>query len=238
MKETTNTRAIVLRRLKYRENDSRITVYSLEKGLMDLVVRGTTRPKSKLAGHIEPLSLVNVMIVPGRRIDYAGSVVTEKCFLGIKSDLEKIEIASQAVRIFNKLVKEGEADENLFFLLVDFLTVIDSGIVIDENLDLFKYVFIYKFLHNLGHGAEMEICVECKKKLKEERNIFDFTRGGMLCCHEKKGLNSLTVSPDCVKLLRLLRDNNFLYLAKIKANNTLGKETVNSIRLFYNYIVD
>jgi DNA repair protein RecO len=87
MQETNSIRAIVLRRVKYRENDSKISVYSFEKGLLELVVRGTARSKSKLAGHIEPFNLVNIMIVKGKNFDYAGSVVSEKSFLNIKNDI-------------------------------------------------------------------------------------------------------------------------------------------------------
>ena len=236
MKGTTNVQAIILRRLKYRESDSKITVYSLERGILELVVRGTAKPKSKMAAHIEPLNLVNIMIIPGKQFDYAGSVISEKCFSGIKNNFAQVEIAGQAISIFNKLVKTGVADENLFFLLTDFLSIIDAGLIDDKQLEFFKQVFIYKLLNQLGHGAELGVCVFCKTKLKEEKNIFDFHRGGMLCCHHESSGKHLTISPDCVKLLRLIQEKDFIFLAKIKANNSLFKEAGTSIRLFYNYI--
>ena len=237
MKGTTNIQAIVLRRLKYRENDSRLSVYSPEKGLIDLVARGTAKPKSKLAAHIEPLNLVNIMIITGKNFDYAGSVISEKCFSGIKNDFARVEIVGQAIFIFNKLVREGEADKNLFFLLTDFLSIIDSGLIKEKKLEFFKHIFIFKLLSQLGHGAELGECVFCKTKLKEEKNIFDFHRGGVLCCHHQASQKCLTISADCVKILRILQTKDFIYLAKIKANSSLLKEFNQVILLFYNYIL-
>ncbi|MDO9181060.1 MAG: DNA repair protein RecO, partial [Bacteriovorax sp.] len=152
------------------------------------------------------------------------------------NNLAQVEIAGQAISIFNKLVKSGVTDENLFFLLTDFLSIIDSGLVDEKNLEFFKQVFVFKLLSLLGHGAELGECVFCKTKLKEEKNIFDFHRGGMLCCHHESSGKHLTISPDCVKLLRLMQEKDFIFLAKIKANNSLFKEAGTSIRLFYNYI--
>ncbi|MFH1822239.1 MAG: recombination protein O N-terminal domain-containing protein [Patescibacteria group bacterium] len=43
MEETYTTKAIVLNRQPFRENDSRVVVYSFEQGKMELVARGTKK---------------------------------------------------------------------------------------------------------------------------------------------------------------------------------------------------
>lgn len=235
MSAANNQQAIILRRVKFREYDSRITIYSRETGRLDLVVRGTARTKSKLAAHIEPFNLVNVMIIPGKQYDYAGSVFAEDCFSDIKKSLIKIENAGTGIRIFNQLVKEGLADEKLFILLYDFLLTLNS--LKDENkVPLIKSAFIYKLLSELGHGADLHNCVHCRAKLKEEKNLFDFQRGGVLCCHEENSGKCLTISANCIKLLRLIEANDLIYLANIKENKSIFRELSASIQLFYNYL--
>lgn len=234
MNGANNQQAIILRRIKFREFDSRITIYSRELGRLDLVVRGTARPKSKLAAHIEPLNFVNVMMIPGKQYDYAGSVFAENCFTGIRKSLEKIETAGQGLKAFNQMVKEGLADEKLFFLLYEFLLTVND-LKNEKKLSLIKSAFIYKLLGVLGHNAELEQCVYCRKKLKEVKNVFDFGRGGILCCHEQGSGKCLTISSDCVKLLRLIEVRDFAYLANIKVNNAIFRELNASIQLFYNF---
>ena len=47
MEETYNTKAIILNRQPFRERDSRVTIFSLERGKLILVARGTKKITSK-----------------------------------------------------------------------------------------------------------------------------------------------------------------------------------------------
>lgn len=234
MQETKRVRAIVLRRLKYRENDSRITVYSFEKGLLELVVRGTARPKSKLVGHIEPFNLVDIMIVPGKNFDYAGSVSSEENFLNIKNNVERIETASQAVRFFLDHVRSGETDKDLFLLLLDFLLFLDTDIFSDNRLNFFLSIFKLKMMVILGHKPELHTCVLCREKIVEKKNAFNLSGGGLVCldCMSEE---CLTISSNCIKILRLSIDNNISFLANIEEKGSLEKEVIRLIKTFCNY---
>ena len=57
MDETYNFEAIVLNRYAFRESDSRVILYSREKGKLELVARGTKKIKSKIS-YIELLNLL------------------------------------------------------------------------------------------------------------------------------------------------------------------------------------
>ena len=97
MDETYNLTAIILNRHNWRERDSIITVYSKGKGKQIFIVRGTKKITSKLAGHIEPISLIEFMAIRGRKQEYIGGVVVKKNYKNIKFDLEKINIAGKAL---------------------------------------------------------------------------------------------------------------------------------------------
>ncbi len=223
MQETNSIRAIVLRRVKYRENDSKISVYSFEKGLLELVVRGTARSKSKLAGHIEPFNLVNIMIVKGKNFDYAGSVVSEKSFLNIKNDIEKIDKVGEAFRFFLNYVRGGEADKNLFLLLLDLLLLLDSKLIGESRLDYIIQIFKLKLFYFLGYTPELIFCVNCKQKIIENKIFFDMRGGGVLCpdCYNN---NDLLVSSNLVKILRLCKDKNLNSFIRLEKNLKLEKE--------------
>ena len=69
MEETFNTKAIILKREPFWEADTRVVVYSLEKGKLHLIARGTKKISSKLAGHLEPMNFVDLMVVRGKQFD-------------------------------------------------------------------------------------------------------------------------------------------------------------------------
>src|SRR3989338_3832961 len=127
MEETYNLTAIILNRRPFSENDGRVAVYSGERGKLELTVRGLKKIKSKLAGHLEPITLASIMAVRGRQYDYVGAAVSEDCYFNIKSDLDKLAAAGEAIRIFNKIIKTGQADAEIFELLKNFFNVLENN---------------------------------------------------------------------------------------------------------------
>jgi hypothetical protein len=123
MEPTFNTRAIILARYDFRESDSRIVCYSEDRGKLELVARGAKKLKSKSSGHIEPLTLSRLMVVQGKDVNYAGTAIGENFYSNIKSDLDKIFIASEALALVDKMTREGEVDSHreIFNLLKGFL---------------------------------------------------------------------------------------------------------------------
>ena len=126
---TFNTRAIILARYDFRESDSRIICYSEDRGKLELVARGAKKLKSKSSGHIEPLTLSRLMVVQGKDVNYAGTAIGENFYSHIKSDLDKIFIASEALALVDKMTREGEVDghQEIFNLLKDFLDTLEKN---------------------------------------------------------------------------------------------------------------
>lgn len=154
MEETFYTKAIVLKRTAFREVDSKVTVYSLEKGKLDLVARGTKKILSKLAGNLEPISLVGVMVIRGKQFDYVGAINGENIFAKIKQDLDKVNIAGEIIKIFDRLVKENEPDKNLFSLLGNFFIYLES--LSNEYNRIIELIFKLKFLDSLGYRPDFK----------------------------------------------------------------------------------
>ena len=233
MEETFNIQAIILNRYAFRENDSKVLVYSKERGKMFLLARGTRSIKSKMAGHLEPFCLSSLMIARGKQHNYIGGAKSSNCFRGLKNDLEKLEIAGQAFAILNKIIKEHEVDQELFFLINDFLEVL-SEINKNINYNLFLHAFILKLICRLGYRPEFYSCVICRKNINPNGNYFDFKKGGLICekCNKNK---NLTIEENSIKLLRFLIKQDFKNIVKLRVNKKNVIESVKNIILFYNY---
>lgn len=234
MEDTYNIKAIVLNRKPLAEDDSKVIIYSRGAGKLELTARGTKKIKSKLAGHLEPFNLTDIMVVRGRTYDYVGAAASEKCYLNIKSDLAKLAAAGQAVNSFNKLIKPGLADAQLFKLLRDYLDVLD---LVKSDYVILNSFFIFKLLNQLGHGPELNNCVNCGRKISPGNNRFDLARGGLACglCSNKKIAGQLTISDDSIKLLRLADKNDLNKLTKVKLSKKIESEIGEVISKFFEY---
>lgn len=236
MEETYTTRAIILNKQPFKENDSRIIVFSLERGKLDLVVRGTSKTLSKLSGHIEPANLADLMVAKGRQYEYACSALNQASFKSIKGDLEKLQSLGIVFRTFNKIIKPGIADPRLFFLLESYLRTLDSCRR-PEKYELLAYFFIYKMLAELGYRPELERCVACGKKISPDNNRISLESGGLVCssCHSKNIKKLLTIHNETIKMLKLAKKETFASLLKIKLSPVQTKELISIISSFYHY---
>jgi DNA repair protein RecO (recombination protein O) len=231
MEETKNAEAIILRNAAYKERDSLIDVFSKEFGRMDLIARGTKDIKSKLAGQIEPISICDIMIVKGHKRDYLGAAVAKNSFLNIKNDLEKIEIAGKAMKIYLDHIRQDELEEGLFFLLKDYLEALDDLAI--KNHELFFSFLLLKFASLSGFTPELYNYIETGEKIRPENNFFDFSRGGIVS--RKQNEFSSAISPDCIKILRLAVIENFKILNNLLIDQKLAQETVIAIMNFFQY---
>ncbi len=235
MEATFSTKAIILDRQSFRERDSKETVYSLDKGKLELVARGTRKISSKLAGHLEPITLSNLMIVKGRQFDYIGSAVSENCYPAVKSDLAKLQIVGQAINVFNQLIKSSQGDKNLFNLLQEFLDIINAKQKLILDFILFYHFFILKLLAQLGYKPQLYNCLVCQGEILPQNNIFNYARGGLICPQCSRSQHSLTISKNCIKILRLVVNKDLSNLINLKIDQRLNKEICKIISSFLNY---
>ncbi|MFA6306976.1 MAG: DNA repair protein RecO [Patescibacteria group bacterium] len=237
MEETFNIKAIILNRKPFSEDGSKVTVYSENLGKLELVARGTKKIKSKMAGHLEPIGLVEIMVVRGKRYNYIGAAVSEDCYAKIKNDFAKIKAAGEAIKVFNLIVKTGESDPDIFYLLKSYFDFLNNAGV-KADYDLLAQLFIFKLLIKLGHKPELYNCVNCRKKIPPLGNKFDLAKGGLACakCLPELGrAHQLAISENSIKILRLADKSDFKELEKISLDGNIKKEVINIISLFFKY---
>ncbi len=229
MEETYTTKAIIIKNRAFRERDSLLDVYTLDYGRKSLVARGTKSIKSKLAGHIEAFSLLDIMIIKGKKWNYLGAAVTKDAFLKIRREFEKIELANKALKIYIDHVKPEDKEENLFFLLKDYLEVLNTKKVDD----VIFYFFLLKFMLCTGLSPELYYCVETGHKITPKKHFFDYSKGGVV--QKKENGYTLTISENCIKIMRTVLKVDFYQITKIKIDAKLKKEYIHIVDHFFKY---
>jgi len=145
--------AIILKRQNFKDDDLLITVYSLERGKIILQAKGAKRIKSKLAGHLEPLTLSNLNITHGKYIDQLIGAQIIKSYYQIKSAITLIGYANYFIELIYNLTQEDHPDKQIFVLLkksLDFLTIAD-----DSSYKIARISFGFKLLHLLGFDSSV-----------------------------------------------------------------------------------
>jgi DNA repair protein RecO (recombination protein O) len=236
MDETYSTQAIILNYQPFRERDVRVVAYSRERGKLELVARGARKIGSKLSGHLQPMSLAQIMVVRGRQFDYAGGADCLDSFARVKGDLDKIMAAGRAISIFDKAVKMNEPDYALFDLVCGYLRLL--GGAADGRHDFYYHGFVFKLLATMGYKPELYVCVVCRRPAAPEGNHFSPDKGGIVCgrCHASlAGARKHPVSAPTIKTLRLLADLPVGDLVRLKTGEVPDRELTGIIPAFHAY---
>jgi len=110
-----------------------------------------------------------------------------------------------------------------------------------EEGELLFAFFSFKILTKLGYEPQLKTCLDCQKKLAPGKNYFNLKNGGLVCasCFSKVKSQDkqelLTISDNCVKVLRLILAEDFKNLQKIKIDQKLINEISNLTKGFLNY---
>ena len=98
------TQAVVLRQRKLGEADKIVTLYCSHLGKVDGVAKGIRRTKSRLAGHLEPLTFGSYLLAEGRNLDVITQAETIDAFPKIRGDLHRLSLGIYCTELVDRLV--------------------------------------------------------------------------------------------------------------------------------------
>jgi DNA repair protein RecO (recombination protein O) len=220
----------------FRESDSRISAYSLERGSVDLVARGTLKSRSKLAAHLQPISLVEIMAIRGRSYDYVGSAVVLDAYPVVKSDLSKVMSAGNFVRVLGHHVRPADKDEEVYRLACSFFSALNKS---NNGTSLLEWLHMFRLVCILGYKPEMGHCLLCGQVIKPQSNRLDLIGGGLVCakCGCQEEGRHLPVSEGCIKALRFAATCDIADLSKLQAGPPLRAEVAMTVNKYIGYCI-
>lgn len=183
---------VVLRTIKLGEADRIVTFVTPEHGKVRAVAKGIRRPKSKLAGRLEPLTHVSMLCWRGRELDIVSQVEVLDHYRQIREDLDRMPAAFTMLEAVDLVAVERQPMPQVFRSLTGALKTLAAS-----PSPLLLGAFLFRLLALEGVGPMTELCAACN----EEAPLvaYDEHAGGFLCrsCRSGQG-----VSPEAVLLVR------------------------------------
>lgn len=192
------TNAIVLRRRDFGETDRIVTVLTQEHGKRRLIAKGSRRPSSRLAGHLEPFCSTRLLIARTRGLDVISQAETIEHFNGLRLGETTIAEAGYLAELVDSLVPDDEEHQALYELLFASYRLLSTG----SNHRPVTFLFEMALLRQLGYRPELSICVVCGSTIEPAVNGF-IPEGGIVCdrCLRMRA-DALPLQVNSVKLLR------------------------------------
>lgn len=171
------TEALTLARSTLGEADLLITLYSRDRGKIRAVAKGARRSTSKLVGHLEPLTRVQLSLSMGRNLDIITQAQVLSNFNPLKENLAAITKGLYVAELVDGFGSEAQPNPAVYDLALDILEAIAG----DSESELPLRFFELRLLLASGLMPELYDCVECRQPVVPGNHHFSPNVGGTLC---------------------------------------------------------
>lgn len=212
-----------MRTMDLGEADRVLTVLTPRLGKLRVIAKGVRRPRSRIAGGLQPFSDVQLVLAIGRTFDVVTSTSLEDPHLGLRNDLHSTAAAWYVVELADRFC-EGAADSHeAFRLLAQALSALDAGSEVSR--EVVARWFELHLLEAMGFRPELARCLECGAEILPDGNSFSPVGGGVVCpqcAHAAHGAR--LVSVDALKILRHLQRSPLVGVLRLRLATALQRE--------------
>ncbi|MBR1890913.1 MAG: DNA repair protein RecO [Clostridia bacterium] len=161
--------AICIRSVPWRESDRLLSLFTLEQGLVDCVVRGAMSPKSKWRFCAQPFCFAEYVLTDkfGKKALSEANQIDG--FDGIRYDVDRLYCASAVLEFIRQNVAENDSHYQLFLLTVKCLKAIETGAY--PQISMLK--FFIEAVKTIGYDIDFSNCLSCGK-VPIDRVYYDF----------------------------------------------------------------
>ena len=231
---TYNTEGIILRRRNLGEADSIFTVFSDGEGKFDAIAKGVRKAKSRMRGHLEPLTRTRMLVARGRTLDVFAQAETVASYRLLREDLERGAAALYCAELVDRFTAERMEHPGLYRLILEVLDALEGG----APAHVVRY-FELQLLANMGYEVHLDTCAVCGSRLEPEDALLSPAAGGLVCygCRAAAGAGRI-ISVRAIKVLRFARTATIDAFAALRVDADLEHELQGGLADTVRYVLD
>jgi len=231
------TTSIILQTIDRGEADELVVFLSKDLGRSAGIAKNAKRSRIRFSGHLEPLSLVELLVRMRRKDDLVwideSHVLDGR--LNLRKSIHKIAWARYFGELISLFVPEAHPDAPLFEFFDNLLKEMDDSDLTPVQLMIEEV----RLLGLLGYAPRFDACPACGKKIEPgEYAYFSVQAGG--ACHAKcVGANdekSVQLSPGAVAVARRGPVLERKAAARLKLHDQGLKELRSALSNFVRYL--
>ncbi len=171
---------IVLKRTKLKETDAILTMLSDDESRqVRAVAKGVRRPGSRYGARLEPFSVVEAQLHPGRSLETLGEVRCLETNAACREDLVRAAACDCMAELLEKTGRDGAGgDARIFPLTRTALAAI--GAADPAAAPVLACAHMLKACAMLGFAPSLHTCASCGRPLSAPER-YSISAGGALC---------------------------------------------------------
>ncbi|HBN83116.1 MAG TPA: DNA repair protein RecO [Clostridiales bacterium] len=217
-----NTNGIVIKSIKYSEQDKIITVLTRDLGRITVMAKGALRSKGNIGIVTRFLSCSSFCLFKGRNMFVLKDAEFITTYPNIELDIEKLTYCSHFADMMMDIVQEGQSfPEAIDHFLY---AIIHMNSANPNQYETIRLFFELRSVFIMGYTPRLDQCILCDKEINEEA-YFSISNDGMYCCEHKPSGVKVEIHKQGIEALR--------YIARTSAKNLyrmqISPETIKSL---------
>jgi len=209
-----------------------VTLLTPRYGKLEVKAKGVRRAKSRMGGHLQPLTRVLVQLAQGRtRYVVAGCQALEG-FPSLRADLDRLTLALYLCELADRLLVPGVEAQMPYAYLLESLRHLEEG----RKPNLWARRLELALLRYSGYGPELQRCLACGRSLGPEGGAFSPLAGGLLCL--PCGQGAAPISGPALRALSLLEDASAAELARLDFPPSVEHELEAHLRAYIVHVLE
>jgi len=215
-----DTNAIVLSKIRYRDNDLIVKCYTQQFGVLSFILRGVLKSKKGLSktAYFQMLSQLHLVIdyIPKRSLHTIKESRINHLYSSLHTNILKSSIVMFLAEVLSNILKEEEQNETLFSYLETTLLWLDTN----PECSNFHILFLLNLTKYLGFYPEKD---------NLEYDYFNLQDGKF----ETKSQGNYAISGEDIMLLKQFLGIKFDELSNIKISSKQRQSFLNVLLLYY-----
>lgn len=230
---------VALRLRPIGEADAFVTLFTRERGKLDLKARGVRRPQSKLVALVQPFCHARILVYKGKTVDGVAQGEVLASFRELREDLDRLSYASYFAELVDAFTAPEEPVPPAFTLLVQAIHSL-AWEPSTKVLLAFRHAFEIRLVSILGYEPQLNLCVGCAKEAAApERWHFSIAQGGLLCetCLARDS-GAVSISPRVLAALRYLATARWERVGLLSLPSETWRQLDNLLTHYIDYRVE
>lgn len=178
-----STDGIVLKTKPVGSDDHVYTILTREKGVITAFARSRQKISRGMGSALELFTYSNFVLFQSKDRYSINSASSNKVFFGIRSDIEKVSLASYLSELLIELAPEEGEDPNEYVrLFLNCLSMLETG---KRTVHFIKPLFELRLMAMAGYMPDLLGCMNCGES--EGKSICFLPESGQLLCQDCMG---------------------------------------------------
>lgn len=213
------TEMIILKRMRVRESSLFLISLTRDWGKIPLVARGAVKPGSAIAEALQYFTVTDIVFYQHEKesADYISKADVVESFENITGDEQKFGYASASLEFVNLFLPDGEANQQVYFILKKYLRLLDKATQKDFRREILHFWYLLCIF--AGYAPALGHCVECGGDITGDSLMFDPERGGLLCAKCVDDRMTIRLERGTVRVLDVLAGTDIADNRRVSLTN-------------------